>query len=75
MRTLCVCTDPELDEEECIVRPFFVEFFQASLLFRELVVDLPHVYGFQHWVVVTGIRRADVYKKVFILQRGRSTVT
>lgn len=50
-----MCTDPELDKEECIVRPFFVELFQPPFLFRELVIDLPHVYGLQHWVVVTGV--------------------
>lgn len=55
LRSLYVCTDPELDEEECIVWPFFVELFQAPLLFRELVIDLPHVDGFQHWVVVTRV--------------------
>lgn len=72
MWSLYMCTDPELDEEECIVRPFFVELFQSPFLFRELVIDLPDVYGLQHWVVVTGVWRANVYKKVFILQRGRS---
>lgn len=71
MWTLYLCTDPELDEEECIVWPFFVQLLQASFFLRELVVDLPHIYGFQHWVVVTGVRGADVYKKVFILQGGR----
>lgn len=64
-------TDPELDEEECIVWPFFVELLQASFFLRKFVIDLPHIYGFQHWVIVTGIRRANVYKKVFILQGRR----
>lgn len=60
-------TDPELDEEEGIVRALLVQLLQASLLLGEFVVDLPHVDGLQHGVIVARLRRADVYEQVFIL--------
>ena len=35
---------PELDKEEGILRALIIEFFQTTLLLRELVVDLPNIY-------------------------------
>ena len=69
--TLVLCTDPELDEEECVVWPFFIQLLQASFLLRELVVNLPHIYGLQHRVIVARVWWADVYKKMFILSEGK----
>lgn len=60
-----MCTNPELDKKEGIVWPFFVQLLKASFLLRELVVNLPHIYGLQYRVIETG---PNVYKKVFILQ-------
>lgn len=68
---LLLCTYPELDEEECVVWPFFIQFLQASFLLRELVVNLPHIYRLQHGVIVARVWWANVYKKVFILLEGR----
>lgn len=64
-------TDPELDEEERVVRPFFIQLLQASFLLRKLVVNLPHVYWFQYRVAVSWVWWAHVYKKVLILQEER----
>lgn len=54
-RTVILCTDPELDEEECVVWPFFIQLLQASFLLRKLVVNLPHIYGLQHGIVVARV--------------------
>lgn len=53
--TLILCTDPELDEEECVVWPFFIQLLQASFLLRELVINLPHIYRLQHGVIVARV--------------------
>ena len=35
---------PELDKEESVLRALAVEHLQSVVLFRELVLDLPHVH-------------------------------
>lgn len=35
---------PEFDKEECAVWPFVKELLETSLLFRELVIDLPDIH-------------------------------
>ena len=41
---LCVEVGPELDEEESVLRALAVQHLQPVVLFRELVLDLPHVH-------------------------------
>lgn len=50
-----VFTDPELDKEESVVRPFFIQLLQASFLLGELVVNLPHIYRLQHGIIVAWV--------------------
>lgn len=57
---------PELDQEESIVWPFVKKLLQASLLLRELVVDLPNVHRLQTGVAVAGVGLADVYEQVLV---------
>lgn len=57
---------PELDEEESVVRPFLKQLLEASLLFRELVVDLPDVHRLQIGVAVARVGLADVHKQVLV---------
>lgn len=52
---LVLCTNPEFDQEERVTRPFFIQLFQASFFLRKLVVNLPHVYGFQNRVTVAWV--------------------
>ena len=40
----CVEVSPELDQEESVLRALAVQHLQAVVLFRELVLDLPHVH-------------------------------
>lgn len=46
--------------------PFIKQLFQAPLLLRELVIDLPDVHRFQIGVTVAGVGLADVYKQVLV---------
>lgn len=46
--------------------PFVKQLLQASLLFRELVVDLPDIHRFQEGVAVARVRLANVDKQVFV---------
>lgn len=46
--------------------PFVKQLLEASLLFRELVVDLPDVHRLQVGVAVARVRLADVDKQVFV---------
>lgn len=48
------------------MRPFVEELLQASLLLRELVVDLPNVHGLQAGVAVARVGLTDVHKQVLI---------
>lgn len=64
---LVLSTNPELDEKEGIVWPFFIQLLQSSFLLWELVVDLPHIYRLQHGVTVAGVWGPNVDKKVFML--------
>jgi hypothetical protein len=38
---------PEFDEKESILWAFIVQFLQATLFFREFVIDLPYIYSLQ----------------------------
>ena len=40
----CVEIGPELDKEESVLRALAVQHLQSVVLFRELVLDLPHVH-------------------------------
>lgn len=46
--------------------PFVKKLLQASLLLRELVVDLPDVHRLQTGVAVAGVGLADVYEQVLV---------
>ena len=47
--------------------PFFIQLLEATFLLRELVINLPHIYGLQHRVIVAWVGWTNVYEKVFIL--------
>lgn len=46
--------------------PFVKQLLEASLLFRELVVDLPDIHRLQVGVAVARVRLADVDEQVFV---------
>lgn len=46
--------------------PFVKKLLQASLLLRELVVDLPNVHRLQTGIAVAGVGLADVYEQVLV---------
>lgn len=46
--------------------PFVKKLLQASLLLRELVIDLPNVHRLQTGVAVAGVGLADVYEQVLV---------
>lgn len=54
--------------------PFVKQLLEASLLFRELVIDLSDIHRLQVGVAVAGVRLADVDKQVFVkLERQKSS--
>lgn len=57
---------PELNQEEGVVRPFFEELLEATLLLWELVIDLSNVHGLKTGVAVAGVGLTDVHKQVLI---------
>lgn len=58
-------THPEFNEEECVLRAFLVELFEAALLLGKLVIDLPDVHSLEERVAVGGVGLAYVDKQVF----------
>lgn len=55
------------------MRPFVKELFQAPLLLRELVIDLPDVHRLQIGVTIAGVGLADVHKQVLVeLERQKA---
>lgn len=48
------------------MRPFVKQLLEASLLFRELVVDLPDIHRLQVGIAVARVGLADVDKQVLV---------
>lgn len=66
-----MCTDPELDQVESVLRALAEQLLQAAFLFGEFVVDLPDVDALQQRVAVAQAALADVHKQVLVVLRGR----
>jgi len=54
---------PKLNKEESILWAFIIEFLQPTLLLREFVIDLPHVYSLyiKNQVVINTLTPANYY--------------
>lgn len=64
---------PEFNEEESILRAFLIQLFEPTLLFRELIIDLPNVHSLEERVAVRGVGLSDVDKQMFaVLQWGET---
>lgn len=66
---------PELDQEESVLRAFLIELLEASLLLRELVIDLPDVHRLQQGVTVGRVGLTDVDKQVFAILQNENEKT
>jgi len=64
-------THPELDQVESVLGALAEQLFEAALLLRELVIDLPDVHTLQQRVAVARAALADVHKQVLVVLRGR----
>ncbi len=66
-RSILPASYPKLDEEEGVLGPTLIELLEATLLLRELVIDLADVHSLQQRVTVRGIRLPDVHEEVFAI--------
>lgn len=71
MNTKYLSAHPELDQVESVLRALAEEVLEASLLLRELVVDLSDVHTLEQGVAVAWVALADVHKQVLVVLRRK----
>ena len=63
---VCVEISPEFDKEECILRSFFIKFFETTFLFWEFVLDLSDVDWLKEGFSERN-RASDINEEMFVV--------